>query len=177
MVTRPDPEELRLLARLLGSPDGEAAAAIREWAGEAPWLEEAARELETTRLGDWQAEHTVLFITGYPHTACPPFESAYRHGMMFGPAVEELTEFYAYLGLAPDDDAPVDYLGTMLDCAALLIEHDSPALAELWDQHLALWVPRFAADLAGAATLRLYRDVAARIAALFPAATEAAADA
>jgi len=168
MVTRPDPAELRLLARLLGSPDEAAGAEIREWAAEAPWLQDAAAELAATRLGDWQAEHMVLFVTGYPRTACPPFESAYRHGMMHGPAVEELLGFYAYLGLAPDDDAPADYLGTMLDCAALLMEHDSPALAELWDRHLALWVPRFAADLAAHAKLRLYRDVAARLAAMFP---------
>ena len=168
MVTRPDPEELRLLARLLGSPDEEAGALIRTWAGDAPWLWDAATQLAEVPLGDWQAEHTSLFITGYPHTVCPPFESAYRHGMMNGPAVEELAEFYTDLGLAPEDDAAVDYLGTLLDCAALLIEHDSPNLAELWDHHLALWVPRFAADLAAGTTLALYRAVAARLAAMFP---------
>ncbi len=168
MVTRPDPEELRLLARLLGSPDEDSAAAIRDWAAEAPWLAAAGFELAAVPLGDWQAEHTQLFITGYPHTSCPPFESAYRHGMMNGPAVEELTEFYAHLGVVPEEDSPADFLGTLLDCAALLMEHDSPALAELWDRHLALWVPRFAADLAEHASLRLYRDAAARLAALFP---------
>jgi TorA maturation chaperone TorD len=72
--------ELRILASLLGAPDMDAKEAVQELAAHYDWLRPAADELEILPLGEWQAEHTRLFISGYPTTPCPPFESAYLSG-------------------------------------------------------------------------------------------------
>ena len=64
---------LRLSALLLGLPDEHSLATLRELAAEHDWLQAAAVELEEISLQEWQAEHTRLFINGYPKTPCAPF--------------------------------------------------------------------------------------------------------
>ncbi len=167
----PSATTLRCLARLLGAPDDGAQRSLRRHAAEHPWLSGAVVEMAVVPLDRWRAEHTRLFVSGYPRTACPPFESAYRHGRMGGPAVHELEDLFARNGLAPDG-MPADFLGALLDLAGELRDRPLAAssLAELWSRHLALWVPDFAADLDRHATLRVYRDLAARLMSLFPVA-------
>jgi len=105
----------------------------------------------------WQAEHTRLFVTGFPKTVCPPFKSAYSGQGMSGSAVVELAGFYRSIGLSARK-MPPDYLGTILECWAYLTEQaNEDALATLWGQHLASWLPRFAGDLRQSAELLLYR--------------------
>ena len=54
---------------------------------------------------------------------------------------------------------PPDYLGTLLECWAFLTEQaNHEALATLWTQHLASWVPRYASDLQQHGELVLYRQ-------------------
>jgi TorA maturation chaperone TorD len=163
-------DELRAVAALLGVPDGDAREAVADLARRFPWLDPAARELQTLPLEQWQAEHTRLFVTGFPVTPCPPFESAYREGRLFGAAVDELEDFYARLGRV-SIGAPADYLGTLLECAAWLeADPDSRPVYrdELWRGHLAHWLPRFCADLDRHSRLRLYRAVADWLRALSP---------
>jgi len=154
---------LRLSAMLLGMPDGHSLSTLRELAAEHSWLEAAVDELRDLPLPQWQAEHTRLFINGYPKTPCAPFESIYRHGRMEGPACDELARLYADAGLVAADDLPTDYLGTMLDFAALLLERGTSEaelqLQELRGKHLTLWLPRFCARLTQESRLKLYRDL------------------
>ena len=161
--------ELRALAALLALPDSDGLEAL-EWMVEAtPWLAPSVEELKELPLDRWQAEHTRLFINGFPKTPCPPFESAYRHGQMGGMAVDELETLYSRSGLDPGD-IPADYLGVMLEYAAHLEGREAEAeLREaLWKEHFARWLPRFANDLRTHARLRLYRDLADRLATYFP---------
>ncbi|MBZ0104230.1 MAG: molecular chaperone TorD family protein [Sulfuricella denitrificans] len=164
------PEALRLLAGLLASPDGDSLEVLRELAGDHAWLHQALAELDNLPLEEWQAEHTRLFISGHPKTACPPFESAFLGGMMFGAASEHLGDLYRRAGLQADG-APTDYLGTMLECAAWLQEqqcsHSSELLRELWADHLAMWAPRFGATLGEEGRLELYRQLGHEIRGLF----------
>ncbi|EXJ14171.1 TorD/DmsD family molecular chaperone [Imhoffiella purpurea] len=173
----PSPEDLRCLAILLSMPEEGALEALREMAEQAPWLKSAVAELEGMPLDRWQAEHTRLFVNGYPKTPCPPFESAYRQGQMGGTMASDLAAFYRRAGLEPEG-AAADYLGTLLDCAAYLAdlvrsaEPDSgqcliDALErELWEEHLFRWLPRFAGDLRQASELRLYRVLGERLGAM-----------
>ena len=158
MRTAPAPDRLRTLAWLLGMPEQDALSALVELAQTNPWLEQATEQLMTIPLAHWQAEHTRLFISGYPKTVCPPFESAYRHGRMDGPARMELDNLYRQVGLAPLE-VPADYLGTLLEFAAYLSEQ-SPAhetvMSTLWDEHLRIWLPRFRRDLIQHSRLTLY---------------------
>ena len=163
----------RLIALLLGQPDGESRSILGELAEAHPWLRDGAREIEGLSLERWQAEHTRLFVSGHPRTPCPPFESHYRHGHPGGPSasVREIEDIYRRAGLETSGPVPADYLGTLLECAAWLIERTGGScglLAELWVGHLALWAPRFASDLMSASRLELYRALGRRLDRLLP---------
>lgn len=156
------PDHLRLLSALLASPTADSLGLLHELEGEHDWLSGPLEELKNAGLAEWQAEHTRLFINGHPKTVCPPFESAFLRGGMFGVACDELTGFYQRAGLRAED-MPADYFGTQLECAAWLLEqqcdHSSALLQELWDRHLAIWAPRFAATLQAESRLMLYRQL------------------
>lgn len=165
-----EPQELRLLSGLLASPDGDSLAVLRELAGRHDWLRQPVMELESLPLGEWQAEHTRLFISGHPKTVCPPFESAFLGGAMFGAACDQIGDLYRRAGLEAEG-APPDYLGTMLECAAHLLEqqceHSNGLFRELWQEHLAAWVPRFGTVLAEESGLELYRQLGWQLGSLF----------
>ncbi len=162
-------EQLRILAALLAHPAEDALDALRDLLPRAPWLAECIVELEGLTLERWQGEHTRLFINGWPATACPPFESAYRQGQMGGTSAAALASLYRRAGLQANE-APPDYLGTMLECAAWLAEQEDSGglLRELEDDHLSRWVPRFARDLRDRSELLLYRALGGQIARSFP---------
>lgn len=162
-------DQLRILAALLAQPEDDALDALRDLLPSAPWLTDAIAELERTPLAHWQAEHTRLFVNGWPKTPCPPFESAYRHGHMGGAARADLESLYLRAGLRAIE-APADYLGTILECAALLAEQAGmePLRRELEDDHIRRWVPRFSRDLQENGGLILYRTLGERIAQRFP---------
>ena len=154
-------------------PEADALEVLRDLLPQAVWLAGALAELERTPLEHWQAEHTRLFINGYPKTLCPPFESAYREGIMGGTAVGTLAGLYGRAGLQATE-APADYLGTLLECAAFLVEQEErrELLRELWDDHLDRWVPRFARDLQTHSDLELYRQLGGQLAQIFPGADD-----
>ena len=176
-----DPSHLRRLAMLLAMPETGALEALREIADAEPWLAEPIAELESRPLEHWQAEHTRLFVNGYPRTPCPPFESAYRQGNMGGTAAQDLQGLYRRAGLE-SGAVPPDYLGTQLEFAAYLLDAgpasgpeagDADCLAgtlatELWSEHLCRWLPRFARDLHTQSEWMLYRGLGERLARLCP---------
>ena len=166
MRPKPAPDHLRILAWLLGMPGQESLLAIVDLAQTYPWLQEATEQLRMISLANWQAEHTRLFISGYPKTVCPPFESAYRHGRMDGPARTELEHLYRQVGLVPIE-APADYLGTLLECAAYLSDQTpthQTVMSTLWEEHLQIWLPRFCRDLIQHSRLTLYRALGEQVA-------------
>jgi len=159
--------ELRVLASLLGHPDLDTKEVVQELAAHYTWLEPAARELENLSLDTWQAEYARLFEG---ESRCPPYESVYMSGRMHGPQEAELRELYLRLGMA-HNGAPEDYLGTLLECAAVVnanAEVGKDYWSELWDGHLRQWVPRFCFELRHHSRIALYRAVAERLCVLFP---------
>lgn len=170
MTNNFSPLHLRILAGLLATPTAESLAALQTLAEEQPWLQESVQQLSGWPLAEWQAEHTNLFINGYPKTCCPPFESAYREGTMNGPICHDLGHFYHMIGLEPLEGLQPDYLGVLLECAAYLLEQE-PVNQEhwetLWQTHLAQWVPRFAADLQRHSQLPLYQQLGLQLQGLF----------
>ena len=169
MVLNVSPETLRLLSGLLASPGIESLDVLRELAEEYVWLGESIVELEQKSLEEWQAEHARLFISGHPKTICPPFESAFLGGTMFGTACDSLGDLYRRAGLQAED-LPPDYLGTELECAAYLQEqpcdHSSELLQELWQEHLSVWIPRIASLLQEESRLLFYRQFGKQLAGL-----------
>ncbi len=161
---------LRRLGAFLSFPGEDALEVLGEAAALEPWLVDNLPELAKVGLDEWRGEYTRLFISGYPKTLCPPFESAYRQGSMGGTAVEDLEQLYRRVGLQ-SADMPADFLGTMLECAAYLLERqeggDEELWSELWDEHLARWLPGFAGDLAEHSRLGLYRGLGRELGELF----------
>jgi putative dimethyl sulfoxide reductase chaperone len=179
------PQSLRLFSGLLATPTDESLEIIAELVQENLWLEEALEELREIPLDHWQGEHTRLFINGHPKTVCPPFESAYRYGLMNGPSCEQIEEIYSTVGLEAVEGIAPDYLGMMLECAAYLLEQKAftttadesgeegnpeqttDLFQTLWQTHLATWVPKFAEDLAQQSQLRLYQQLGMKLKELF----------
>ncbi len=186
-----DPAHLRRLALLLALPDPDALGVLNDLTAHEPWLAEPITELAVYTLEEWQAEFNRLFVAGYPHTPCPPYESAYREGWMNGRSIQSLAELYGRAGLVAQA-MPADYLGTQLEFAAYLWEGasiqldmaktaghaDGPSLspaqatdpqacaAALWEEHLCQWLPRFAQDLQIHARLLLYQRLGEQLAEL-----------
>lgn len=166
----PPSARLRTLAGLLALPGKDALEILEDLAALEPWLAGSLPELAAVGLDEWQGEYTRLFISDYPKTPCPPFESAYRQGNMGGTAVTDLEQLYRRVGLH-SIDMPADFLGTILECAAYLQQReggpDEVLRSELWDEHLTKWVPRFAKDLAEQSRLELYRALGRELGAVF----------
>ncbi len=166
MPTRGD--RLRLAAGLLSAPSEEALPALGELAGTYPWLAEAHDELAALALEAWQEEHGRLFINGFPHTPCLPFESAQVDGLIPGPSTAAVAALYAELGLAAEDEVAPDFLGVMLECAAWLGETGEAPDVEhcLWHDHLLRWLPGYAGKLQAESRLSLYRSLGRELAEL-----------
>jgi TorA maturation chaperone TorD len=154
-------EQLRLHLLLLSQPVEDSLSLLQTLSQEHSWLFEGVKELASTPLPQWQGEYTRLFISGYPKTAAPPFESAYRHQGMFGPVVGDLIALYRRAGLSAER-MPADYLGVELECALYLAvskqAESYQLLQQLWCDHLLHWLPAFANDLLQQSRLMLYRQ-------------------
>lgn len=162
------PEQLQLFSLLLGAPEANALEMLQSLSAEHPWLAGPLHELHETPLQQWQGEHTALFINGYPHTVAPPFLSALRSGQMGGSEEDEMREFYYRLGLEADG-MPADYLGTLFECAAWLLqqEEQSEDFAELWDNYLYPVLPDFANRLIEHQGLRLYQEMGRQLSQIY----------
>jgi TorA maturation chaperone TorD len=115
-----------------------------------------------------QGEHTRLFINGYPHVACPPYESVYTEGELMGEAAQEVGALYGRWGVEVPADQ-VDHAGAELEFVAFLLSLGTPeALADadrFLAEHMLSWLPRFAADLVGESRLGFYRALGRLLAA------------
>ncbi|MBF0144734.1 MAG: molecular chaperone TorD family protein [Magnetococcales bacterium] len=159
--------ELKVLAGLLAHPQGGALAELKDWVRQLPWLEEVVAELEKISLEQWQGEHTHLFLNGFPRTPAPPFMSVWNEGQMGGNTVKQLEQVYRDAGLEPVEGMPGDYLGTMLEFLAYLLENpktvehvDAVAFKE---RFLLPWIGRFISALRDGSELKLYKSLAVRL--------------
>lgn len=154
-------EELRFCAACLAEPSAEALTGLDAAAAWQPWLGSAARQLMQSGLDAWRGEHTRLFVV--PALA-PPFASAFREGAIDGTSAGEAKEFYATLGLASRDGLPADYLGSLLECEAYLLETASAQDADAFHRaYLADWLERFVGRLFEHSSLEFYRGLGERL--------------
>ncbi len=71
-------------------------------------------------LEELQSEYTKLFISDFPCLLCPPYESYYREGIVYGNASVEVGEFYRRHGLNFSfEGEPPDILSAELDFMAI----------------------------------------------------------
>ncbi|MBN1929817.1 MAG: molecular chaperone TorD family protein [Chlorobiaceae bacterium] len=115
-----------------------------------------------------QAEYTRLFLNGYPHTACPPYESIYLEKRMHGEAALAVANAYAAWEMTVEPGL-IDHLSTELEFLAFLASAESLGNAVSPDarkaserfirEHLCRWTPQFIADLKEGAKLDCYRKL------------------
>ncbi|UWX57129.1 molecular chaperone TorD family protein [Chlorobaculum sp. MV4-Y] len=113
-----------------------------------------------------QAEYTRLFINGYPHTVCPPYESVYLEKRMHGEATVAVAAAYAEWEMSVEPGL-IDHLATELEFLAFLASAESlnkavskdtrKAMERFTRQHLCRWIPQLIADLKAGAKLDCYR--------------------
>ncbi len=116
-----------------------------------------------------QAEYTRLFISGYPKTPCPPYESAYREGRLMGQANVSVRALYSQWGMVVDPPLG-DHIATELEFLAFLtaLAMTAPEIAEqalttraaFLSEHPGQWIPQFAANLQTHAQIEGYRLLA-----------------
>ncbi len=162
------PEQLQLFSLLLSAPQEDSLALLEPLSRQHTWLSAPLNELQDLSLQQWQGEHTALFINGYPHTVAPPFLSALQSGQMGGSEEEAMREFYYRLGLEADG-MPADYLGTLFECAAWLLqqEEQSNDFADLWNNYLYPVIPDFANRLIEHQGLRLYQEMGRQLSQIY----------
>ncbi|AAM71735.1 MAG TPA: cytoplasmic chaperone TorD family protein [Chlorobaculum sp.] len=124
----------------------------------------AAFEREETE--PLQAEYTRLFLNGYPHTICPPYESVYLEKRMHGDAAVSVAAAYTEWEISVEPGL-IDHLATELEFLAFLAsaesldntvsENASKASKAFMQQHVTRWVPQFIEDLKAGATMDCYR--------------------
>lgn len=145
----------------LAEPAIESIQLINEQPYQPEWLNPALGELNTVALDNWQGEHTSLFT--FPAT-CPPFASHFlENGVLNGHRAAELEQFYTQFNLVTQN-LPADYLGTMAEFVAFVMERDDTAeAAEFCQKYLADWLKRFCDCLEEHAGLIFYRELAGEI--------------
>jgi putative dimethyl sulfoxide reductase chaperone len=111
----------RYYSLLFSYPTEENLKQIGELAGTGDFTALRSREvLKGLPLEEVQAEYTRLFISAYPNLLCPPYESYYREGVVYGISSIEVGEWYAKQGLRFSfEGEPPDLLGAELDYLAL----------------------------------------------------------
>jgi nitrate reductase assembly molybdenum cofactor insertion protein NarJ len=89
--------------------------------------------LHAVPLEKAQAEYTRLFISAYPALLCPPYESYYREGIVYGQASVEVGELYERHGLKFSfEGEPPDLLSAELDFLALTNDRSFLARVKEW---------------------------------------------
>lgn len=125
-----------------------------------------AFELEETE--PLQAEYTRLFLNGYPHTVCPPYESIYLEKRMHGDAAVAVQKTYTKWEMSVEASL-IDHLSTELEFLAFLASAESlnnevsadagKAAEQFIKRHICRWGPQFIEDLKEGAKMDCYRKL------------------
>lgn len=113
-----------------------------------------------------QAEYTRLFLNGYPHTVCPPYESVYLEKRVHGESTVAVQAAYNEWSMTVQPGL-IDHISTELEFLAFLASAESldhaiskeakTASGSFLQQHLLRWTPQFIADLKAGAQIESYR--------------------
>lgn len=161
---------LRFLVRAFAYPDADflkVMETFRQEEGNLPYLKEIVSTFLNSPLMELQAEYTRLFITGYPTTPCPPYESFFREGRMMGSVVYDIMRVYQEWGVQAELGL-VDHLSTELEFLAYLLSATripelsgkaQEAYSRFREEHLKKWIPSFRKALEENAEMSVYRQL------------------
>ena len=123
-----------------------------------------------------QAEYTRLFINGYPHTPCPPYESVYLEKRMLGEssinvqAIYREWEITVEAGLTDHIATEFEFLSFLASASSLkpVTKAAIDASEHFLKEHLYRWLPIFTIDLKSASHLQVYKQLATLLEHAFP---------
>ncbi len=128
----------RLFSLLFAYPAPDVMESIRKLSEDKSISKfESVGLLGSINIEDLQAEYTSLFVNSYPTLTCPPYESFYREGTLYGSAVSEVKDIYReyrleyiYAGEPPDHiSVELDFLAETGD--------------ENFKNRMQEWIPQF----------------------------------
>lgn len=168
-------EHYHFLSLCLLYPQADLAMQLRQLAQQTglDWALDLATAFAAESPEDLQVEHTRLFVNNAGGIPCPPYESAYVDGHLMSATTATVAAFYAEWGLEQSLET-ADFLPVELQFAAYLIElaaqaegRDVEAARRRFEaEHLARWLPKFAADLQQHAQQPFYKLVGKQLATL-----------
>ncbi|UZJ38198.1 TorD/DmsD family molecular chaperone [Prosthecochloris sp. SCSIO W1103] len=132
-------------------------------------FESLLRLFEQENSEQLQGEYTRLFISGYPNTPCPPYESVFREGTMLGSNSRKVDRLYQEWDMTADLDL-VDHISTELEFLAFLASaatldatrtNANKAYHSFIHSHIQKWIPDFSKKLYDNAKSPPYRKLAA----------------
>jgi nitrate reductase assembly molybdenum cofactor insertion protein NarJ len=111
----------RYFSLIFSYPTEENLREIRKLSGTGDFAGLRSREvLNDLPLEEVQAEYTKMFISAYPALLCPPYESYYREGLIYGSSSIEAGEWYRKHGLDfTCEGEPADLLSVQLEFLAI----------------------------------------------------------
>ncbi len=135
-------------------------------------LKEALEHIDVASTQGLEAllwEYTRLFLGPYRLPA-PPWESVYTSParLLMQEAYDAVRAMHRQAGLTVGDgNVLADHIGAELQFLALLLaraetegEEDRDLAGRFFREHIQNWIPRFSADLEGAASVPLYESLA-----------------
>ncbi len=111
----------RLFSLVFSYPSAENIRSIKEMLNNGEFSKfRSPGDLILVPLEELQSEYTKLFISDFPFLLCPPYESYYREGIVYGNTAVEVGEFYREQGLSfAYEGEPPDLLSAELDFMAI----------------------------------------------------------
>ncbi len=167
-VEYPDANLLRFLSNAFLYPDGEWVKSLGIFDSKNGELRKIVDQMQREPLEELQAKYTFLFVSGYPHTPCPPYESVYIEEHMVGSVSDVLLEIYASWGFSVDLTM-ADHVSTELEFLAFLrtawsVEGLHKTALQgfqlFFRNHVRQWVPFFADCLKKHTHFDLYGNLA-----------------
>ena len=124
-MKRRDPKIVfKLFSLIFSYPDEDTIHRITELSSEFPELEELSLFREDN-MEELQHEFTKTFISAHPSTPCPPYESYYREGIVYGESSVEVRKIYESRGLKYSyESEPPDHISVELEYLSIDFDID-----------------------------------------------------
>ena len=127
----------KLFSLIFSYPTREVVEEIKQMAGSFPELKSEMRSaierFVETEPEELQTEYTRLFVSSHPTLLCPPYESYYREGIVYGNASVEIREIYESHGLNyVYESEPPDHISVELDFLAITGDREFVGRLKEW---------------------------------------------
>jgi nitrate reductase assembly molybdenum cofactor insertion protein NarJ len=109
-------QHFKLFSLIFSYPSEEVLEEIKSMVENLPEFKVLLEQFFKVDLETLQTEYTRLFISTFPTLVCPPYESYYREGLVYGDTSVEVREIYERHGLKYTyESEPPDHISVELE--------------------------------------------------------------